>query len=551
MTTTNAKQVKMNIMTQAQYDAITPSPTELYTLTDADVITVDQTFDGTSTNAQSGVAIAGALSGYALASSLATVATSGSYVDLSNKPTIPTDTADLINGAGFLTSSDLTDGSLDAAFYESLSIGGVSSFYDSEEDILSISGSPIKIGEAVTIRTETDGETGENNLLITDDITADNIQFSSQGGISVDTSTSGGEFTYNGSEVATLSDIPSIPTVNNATLTIQKNGTTVNTFTANASTDVTANITVPTDLGDLTNNAGYTKNVGTVTSVNNVQPVNGNVTLSIPAEGANKDLSNLTATGEAHFQEPISDLATIRSGASAGATAVQPSDITDVVRQETTDTLYCWYNANSVLAPRLYTYTITLTDGVSYPLYNNRGKPAIYGDGVYNSSNNSFLVDSLGDNEYIRQQSDDIQFRSTLTDNNSNALNITQADGQWVSNWVQLASGVTYPTSNDITYSLASYLPNDGYNYDVLFGAQVNTGSTSGNVCAVSLSTDIQTDSVTITGCRTRTSSTVTSYGSVRLPVGTNRNVIVVANSSRTGTFALHFIGYRRLGTNL
>ena len=37
-----------------------------------------------------------------------------------------------------------------------------------------------------------------------------------------------------------------IPTVNNATLTIQKNGTNVATFTANSSTNATANITVPT-----------------------------------------------------------------------------------------------------------------------------------------------------------------------------------------------------------------------------------------------------------------------------------------------------------------
>lgn len=36
------------------------------------------------------------------------------------------------------------------------------------------------------------------------------------------------------------------PTVNNATLTIQKNGTNVATFTSNASSNVTANITVPT-----------------------------------------------------------------------------------------------------------------------------------------------------------------------------------------------------------------------------------------------------------------------------------------------------------------
>ena len=39
-----------------------------------------------------------------------------------------------------------------------------------------------------------------------------------------------------------LSNKPTIPTVNDATLTIQKNGTTINTFTANSSTDKTVNI---------------------------------------------------------------------------------------------------------------------------------------------------------------------------------------------------------------------------------------------------------------------------------------------------------------------
>ena len=54
-----------------------------------------------------------------------------------------------------------------------------------------------------------------------------------------------------------ISDFPTIPTVNNATLTIQKNGTTVNTFTANASSNVTANISVPTKVSDLTNDSGF------------------------------------------------------------------------------------------------------------------------------------------------------------------------------------------------------------------------------------------------------------------------------------------------------
>lgn len=67
-----------------------------------------------------------------------------------------------------------------------------------------------------------------------------------------------------------LTNKPTIPTVNNATLTIQKNGATVKTFTANASTDVTANITVPTKISDLTNDSNF----------------------------ANTDLSNLTDTGK-------------------------------------------------------------------------------------------------------------------------------------------------------------------------------------------------------------------------------------------------------------
>ena len=54
-----------------------------------------------------------------------------------------------------------------------------------------------------------------------------------------------------------LSNKPTIPTVNNATLKIQKNGTDVKTFTANASSDVTCNITVPTKTSDLTNDSGF------------------------------------------------------------------------------------------------------------------------------------------------------------------------------------------------------------------------------------------------------------------------------------------------------
>ena len=48
-------------------------------------------------------------SGYVPGSSLATVATTGSYTDLSNKPTIPTKVSELQNDSGYVTDSVLSD----------------------------------------------------------------------------------------------------------------------------------------------------------------------------------------------------------------------------------------------------------------------------------------------------------------------------------------------------------------------------------------------------------------------------------------------------------
>ena len=59
---------------------------------------------------------------------------------------------------------------------------------------------------------------------------------------------------------AYIKNKPSIPTVNDGTLTIQKNGTNVQTFTANQSSNVTANITVPTKVSELANDSQYIKN---------------------------------------------------------------------------------------------------------------------------------------------------------------------------------------------------------------------------------------------------------------------------------------------------
>ena len=62
-TTTNVKQVKMNIMTQAQYDTITPVETELYAITDAELVTIDSALSASSENPVQNKVIYTALNG--------------------------------------------------------------------------------------------------------------------------------------------------------------------------------------------------------------------------------------------------------------------------------------------------------------------------------------------------------------------------------------------------------------------------------------------------------------------------------------------------------
>ena len=78
---------------------------------------------------------------------------------------------------------------------------------------------------------------------------------------------------------AYIKNKPTIPTVNNGTLTIQKNGASVGTFTANQSGNSTANITVPTKTSDISNDSGFI-------TASDIPAIN-NGTLTIQKNGAN------------------------------------------------------------------------------------------------------------------------------------------------------------------------------------------------------------------------------------------------------------------------
>lgn len=138
---------------------------------------------------------------------------------------VPTKTSDLTNDSNFVSNTD----------YATSSTGGV-----------------VKVGSGLSI---TNGVLSTTGGGMADAVEWDNVlnkpTFST-------VATSG---SYND-----LSNKPTIPTVNNGALIIKKNGIDVATFTANQSSETTADIAVPTKTSDLTNDSGFIDEISTITN---------------------------------------------------------------------------------------------------------------------------------------------------------------------------------------------------------------------------------------------------------------------------------------------
>ena len=156
----------------------------------------------------------------------------------------------------------------------------------------------------------------------------------------------------------------------------------------------------------------------------------------------------------------------------------------------------------------------------------------------------------------------DVDIDEIATDLNGKAdvdlLNINASckpiDGQWVKADTIIASSVTANNNTGVLeYSLSSYLPNDNYNYEVIFTAWGKGGaSNSGAYCY--LFTDLVgeiVNDVSYTAHIFRASGTAEASGAVILPVGTGRKLkMYCTNNSNATITTIRAIGYRRIGTN-
>ena len=169
----------------------------------------------------------------------------------------------------------------------------------------------------------------------------------------------------------------------------------------------------------------------------------------------------------------------------------------------------------------------------------------------------------VGSNIYYSLQDDNTNHNPALNDgwwtlllaskadtdlSNLNTTGQHVIDGQWVASYLNLANTAP-PASTDLEYSLATYLPDDDYDYEVLFTVASFTASTTAAAQTITLATDLM-GSVRFTSVVPRTNNSYRQACNGILPVGSGRKVIVEAVEGNAGTFILSAEGYRRIGTN-
>lgn len=221
-------------------------------------------------------------------SSLASVATSGLYSDLTGAPTIPT----VYNGTLTIQQDGTTLGTFSAnqSTNETINITGGGSSYTAGNGISIDANNEISVDTAVVaevsdIPTKTsdlqnDGSDGTSTYVEADDLAtvatsgsyADllntptipaaqvNSDWNANSGVAEILNKPSLAAVATSGAYSDLTGTPTIPTVNDATLTITQNGTSAGTFTANASSNATIALT-DTTYSDLTGATSSTAGV--------------------------------------------------------------------------------------------------------------------------------------------------------------------------------------------------------------------------------------------------------------------------------------------------
>ena len=273
------------VATTGSYTDLTDKPTNLVTTDTAQNITATKTFvtesvDPTAPDVTLAIDGTGLVATSTLNGTTGTTKVlierpaSGTYTvnipksgTLATTDEIPTKVSDLPNDAGYVTSSALddlvtTNTQQNITANKTFTNNKKLSFTHTNSTGSSVQIDNNYVGTYHKTSGTADGKAvilnGNENYLEVKD-TNQNIHITPEKIIYTDSNNSAysKEYTLSGASNSRIATLADMPTIGSGVLTIQKNGTNVDTFNANATSNKTINITVPTTTGELTNNSGF------------------------------------------------------------------------------------------------------------------------------------------------------------------------------------------------------------------------------------------------------------------------------------------------------
>lgn len=226
-----------------------------------------------------------------------------------------------------------------------------------------------------------------------------------------------------------------LPTVNNKTITIQKNSTTVDSFTLNQSTDKTINISVPTKTSDLQNDSGF---LTSHQSIKTLKTDNTTAQSTSSSEAiAGSGTINLHKVSKTGSYNDLLNKPTIP------ATNVIPATTTanKVLLSTTTSGTAKWSDFSSAGLLKTNTSGVVSVDTTSYGTYSkpSGGIPSTdLAESYYLASNPSGYTSNAGTVTSVR-----VQAGTGLSSSTSTAQNTT------LNTTISIASGYKLPTTTE------------------------------------------------------------------------------------------------------
>lgn len=349
--------------------------------------------------------------------------------------------------------------------------------------------------------------------------------------------------TLTANDVGALPSSTVIPTVNDATVTIQTNGSTVSTFTLNQSSNETVNISVPTKTSDITNDSGFITSAdlptnyvttNTAQDIDSVKTFLGEKAILFKQKATTNKLGftlyNPTGTELGAFEWRPN---TIGGGALLNINVPYTSSNYVGFRY--------WGTAVNIIAPKVgtagnYYIPVNITDGTNTVTANAQGT-------VNLSTILATKQDVISDLSTIRsgaslgasalQPNDNI---SELT-NNAGYITLSALSGYATESWVGQQGYLTDITSSDVTTALG-YTPYNstnpsGYQANVIETVKVNGTALTPTNKAVDITVPSAVTEATVSGWGfTKNVGTVTSVNNTQPDA--NGNVTITISDTAT-----------------